>query len=375
YSVERHTPVADGYLSRRQTFQKYFSQDELTEMVQRVTGQRAVALAPGIVAAFRDKDLEQQVSFRRRSRATIYANLAIPARDPSRFLLRPKSRPVAERAGEELEAIWRTALDLGRLPLEAEVGPAVRTALEEKGITVGRALAACAREIADPAQLKVAADSRREDLVVHFAVTLFPGASRYGSLPASIQRDVRTFFGSLASVVEAAKAELHSLRDRAALEEAYGEAARSGYASYENGTLRFMAENLEQLPVKARIVAGCAEIVHQGFALLDFIEIGPEQGVVRGLECDMVESALPRVRASVEVDLARSRSRTKTFEGKVLYLKSRYLQRGHPGLGKQTAADRKLLELGIVDAKGNGPPADRIAAMLASATRAGAITH
>lgn len=370
YSVERQRPVADGYLSRRRTFQKYFSQEELVEAVQRVTGERPVALAPGIVAVFRDKELEQQVSFRRRSRSTIYANLAIPARDPSRFLQRPKSKPVGERAREELEAIWRTTLDLGRLPLEREVNPAVRASLEGKNISVGRALAACAQEIADPAQLQVAADARRDDLIVHFALTLFPGALKYGSLPASIQRDVRTFFGSLASVVETAKAELLSLRDKAVLEEAYAQAASLGYASYENGTLRFMAENLEHLPVKVRIVAGCAEIVHHGFSLLDLIEIGPEQGVVRGLDCDIAESALPAVRASVEVDLARSKSRLRTFDGKVLYLKSRYLHRGHPGLEKQATADRRLLELGIVDGNGNGPPADRIAAMLTSPTRA-----
>ncbi|PBB81237.1 hypothetical protein CK218_12790 [Mesorhizobium sp. WSM3879] len=365
YNIEHHTAVADGYLSRRQTFQKYFSQEDLTEMVQRATGERPIALAPGIVAAFRDKDLEQQVSFRRRSKATIYANLAIPSRDPSRFLLRPKSRPVAERASEELEAIWRTALNLGRLPQDAEVEPSVRAALEEKGIAIGRALAACAREIADPAQLKVAGDARREDLVVNFALTLFPGALKYGSLPSSIQRDIRTFFGSLAGVVDAAKAELRALRDRQVLATAYADAAATGFASYEDGIVRFLSENLEQLPVKIRIVAGCAEIVHPGFSLLDLVEIGPEPWLVRGLECDVDDSALPAIRSSVEVDLARSRSRRKTFESRVLYLKSRYLQRGHPGLEKQAAADRKLLELGIVDANGNGPPADRIAAMLA----------
>ncbi|TWG94243.1 hypothetical protein L598_003700000200 [Mesorhizobium sp. J18] len=192
----------------------------------------------------------------------------------------------------------------------------MRAALKRKGVTVGRALAACAREIVDDAQLKVAADARREDLIVHFALTLFPGALKYGSLPASIQRDVRTFFGSLANVVDAAKSELHSLRDRAVLERAYVEAAESGFATYEDGTLRFMSGNLEHLPVKVRIVAGCAEIVHQGFSLLEFVEIGPEQGVVRGFECTMVESALPRVCALIEIDLARSKSRRRTFDRK-----------------------------------------------------------
>lgn len=368
YSVEGHVPVADGFLSSRQTFQKYFSQDELMAAVQQATGERPVALAPGIVAAFKDKELEQQVSFRRRSRATIYANLAIPERDPSRPVGKPKALSIVERAKDELEAIWRTALDFGRLPLEEEVEASVRASLQEKGIPLGRALAACAQEIADPRQLSIAAEARREDLVVHFALSLFPGAVKYGSLPVSIQRDVRTFFGSLANVIDAAKAELHSIREKEALQADYSLAAESGFASYENGVLRFMAENLEQLPVKVRIVAGCAEIVHQGFSLLDLVEIGPDQGLVRGLECDM-SGALPALKASVEVNLARSMSRRRTHDDRVLYLKSRYMHLAHPGLEKQASADRKLLSLGIVDENGKGPSTGKIAEMLSPGGR------
>lgn len=369
YSVEGHVPVSDGFLSSRQTFQKYFSQDELVSLVQRVTGERPVPLVPGIVAVFRDKELEQQVSFRRRSRSTVYARISVPERDPTRVHQNPKALTVAQKARDELEAIWRTALQLGRLPLEEEIEADVREALEKKNVSIARAIAACAQEIADPGQIRAAAETRREDLVVHFALSLFPGAVKYKTLPFSIQRDVRTLFGSHSTLIEAATAELRTIRDKDALHAAYEEAAKTGYASFENGTLRFMAENLEQLPVKVRIVTGCAEIVHQGFSLLDLVEIGPDHGVVRGLECDVADSALPVLRSSVEVNLGRSASRNRKYEDRILYLKSRYMHQGHPGYEKQAAADKKLLALNIVDENGRGPNASEIATLLSMSKR------
>lgn len=357
----------DGYLSRKQTFQKYFFQDELIALVSSVTGERPVSLSPGIVAVFRDKDLEQQVLFRKRSRAALLAQISVPPREPRAPAA--KAEPLAARAAEELEAIWRMAMDLGRLPSEEEMDPAVLASLSAKRISPSRALAACVQEIVDPSQMKLAADARREDLLVHFALSLFPGAPAYGSLPVSIQRDVRAFFGSHAAVMEAARGSLHALRDPQHVQDALARAGASGFASFDAGRLRFSADSLEQLPVPVRIVAGCADIVHQGFTSLDLIEIGPGLGTLRGVVCDGLDGALPRILTTVEVDLTRSRSRVRKHDGKVLYLKSRYLHRGHPALAKQAAADSRLLELGIVDEDGNGPPLGRFAALLSAAKR------
>ncbi len=365
YRVDGLRQHGDGYLSRKRTFQKYFFQDELIALVSSVTGERPVSLSPGIVAVFRDKDLEQQVLFRKRSRAALLAQISVPPREPR--APSAKAEPLAAKAAVELEAIWRMAMDLGRLPSEDEMDPALLASLSAKRISASRALAACVQEIIDPAQMKRAADARREDLLVHFALSLFPGAPAYGSLPASIQRDIRTFFGSHSAVMEAAKGSLLALRDPGHVQDAFARAAASGFASFDAGRLRFSADSLEQLPVPVRIVAGCADIVHQGFTSLDLIEIGPGHGTLRGIACDGLDGALPRILTIVEVDLTRSRSRVRKQDAKVLYLKSRYLHRGHPALAKQAAADRRLLELGIIDEHGNGPDPDKFAALLAAA--------
>jgi hypothetical protein len=69
-----------------------------------------------------------------------------------------------------------------------------------------RALPSCAcRDLFEQEQLAAAAAARREDLLVHFAMLLFPGAPRYTTLPRCIQRDVKAFFGSHATAIEEAR--------------------------------------------------------------------------------------------------------------------------------------------------------------------------
>lgn len=361
YPTEGLKSHGDGWISRKNTFQKYFTQDELNEFVRAVTGERPLTFAPGIVAVFRDKDLEQQVAFRKRSRALLFPEMQL---SPRPECVRPVPEPLAERAAAELEAIWRTALGLGRMPLEEEVDDATKGALREKGISVGRALSACVREVLDADLLSQAAAARKEDLLVHFALSLFPGAPRYGSLPASIQRDVRTFFGTHSAVMDAARQELMSLRSSQRIEQAFLAAAAEGVASFEGGMLRFAMDRLARLPVALRIVIGCAEIVQEGISAADLAEISIAPVTVNALSCEHPDSVFPRIRLKIEVDLARQRTRMRTYTDRVLYLRSRYLERSHPDYTKQKLADSRLLALGIVDEKGRGPKAGELASLI-----------
>ena len=86
YPTAGHKPYRDGYVTSRGTFQKYFEQQELQSLVESVTGEKPLAFAPGVVAVFKDKDLEQEMLLRRHSRAFVEGALprAAPARTHSR---------------------------------------------------------------------------------------------------------------------------------------------------------------------------------------------------------------------------------------------------------------------------------------------------
>jgi hypothetical protein len=92
-------PYGDGVLTSRGTFQKYFRQQELHYYVAEATGQKPLALAPGIIVVFRDKDLEQEVLLRRHSPASADA---LP-RPPERPRLLPPRSPIHQRLAGVLE--------------------------------------------------------------------------------------------------------------------------------------------------------------------------------------------------------------------------------------------------------------------------------
>ena len=51
---------SDGVRTRRNTFQKYYTQRELKEYIQSVLGKEPVAVGPGIFFVFKDEDEEQR---------------------------------------------------------------------------------------------------------------------------------------------------------------------------------------------------------------------------------------------------------------------------------------------------------------------------
>lgn len=168
---------------------------------------------------------------------------------------------------------------------------------------------------------------------------------------------MRTFFGSHVAVIEAARQELVLLRNPERLEEAFARAAAEGIASFEDGTLRFAMDRLQRMPVAVRIVVGRAEIVHEGISAADLAEVTVSPANVTAITCEGLDTALPKVRSRTQVDLSRQRSRVRTCDDRLLYLRSRFLELRHPAYRKQKEADERLLELGIVDKSGRDPKA------------------
>ncbi len=361
-------PYRDGYLTTRGTFQRYYSQDGLKELVASATGRRAMSLAPGIVAIFRDEGMEQEVAFRRRSRAQQLADRFVRRDRPASSRQRASSPTSLERVGEQVEVLRELALEFGRLPDLAEVPAAVLAALAKSRVSFERAIAAC-REAEFLTALRDAAEARKEDLLVHFAMTLFPGVPKYTTLPRSLQRDVRTFFGSHAAVRAEATRLLFSAGDPVASEMAIEAAAQGGLGAARGGVFRFRPEVLDRLPVGLRVLVGCAEVVHPDLSEWDFIELQPSNKRVRAFRCEDAAKAIPRISEVAEVDLVKLRSRRVKPSDAVLYLKATYMRADDPGRDAQAAVDGKLLDTGIVDEDGKGPSASELTALLRPAGR------
>jgi DNA phosphorothioation-associated putative methyltransferase len=66
-----HSSFADGYVTSRGTFQKFYEQHELRDWINEVLEVRSVAAAPGIFFVFQDNDLLQSFSASRYRRTTV----------------------------------------------------------------------------------------------------------------------------------------------------------------------------------------------------------------------------------------------------------------------------------------------------------------
>jgi hypothetical protein len=196
-------PYGDGFITSRNTFQKYFSQGELKDYVEHVLHQEAFMVAPGVAFIFADKELEQRFNAGRYRTSGITARLlaarAPRVRAPRIPRLRVQRSKAPSRAEQQfalsrplLDRLWATALDLGRLPEPDEVAD-VDDIKEQVG-SLGRAYRLLSLHY-DQTLLATARKTRTDDLRLYMAEQQFAKRPAYKKLEARLQRDVKAFFG------------------------------------------------------------------------------------------------------------------------------------------------------------------------------------
>jgi DNA phosphorothioation-associated putative methyltransferase len=281
-STAGHRPYRDGFLTTRGTFQRYFDQQELRDLVQSTTGEAPLSLAPGIVAVFRDKDLEQEVLLRRRSRALFAGALPRPPlreRRPLEPHVR-KAREIIERVAlrdriaTTLQTLRATAISLGRLPEPEEIPTEEMEALAAQRVTALRGIDTLRKELVGDEDFERAAETRRQDLLVHIALSQVPGAPKYKTLPRSIQADIKAFFRSHAAGLEEGRRLLFAAGDRVSVQADAEAAAAAGLGGLRAGkSFRFKSDVLPRLPSRLRVMVGCAEVLQGGVDAADFVDI------------------------------------------------------------------------------------------------------
>jgi DNA phosphorothioation-associated putative methyltransferase len=214
----------------------------------------------------------------------------------------------------------------------------------------------CLSDSSNRDQLAAAAATRREDLQVHLALTLFPGAPRYTTLPRSIQRDLRAFFGSHAVALQEANSLLFSVGRSETVRDGITAAVAAGLgAMRDNDTFRMHTSALNRLPAVLRVLVGCAGILRGGTEGADFVDIKSDGRRVAFIACIDASARLPVYAERTRIDLGRQKVTVDQPQGMILYLKGRFLPADTTGLDDQRALDRKLIEAGIVDDEGKGP--------------------
>lgn len=334
-------PFADGVVTRLGTFQKFFTAAEIKALVERVLGREAFAVSAGVFLVFRDPCAEQAFLLGRQDRRHPTAWTA--ARKAQRLDTQRKA------LGGEIEQIAELALSLGRVPFADEVDDEVLARIRDAGAGYP-AIARLALAQAGDSALAVAAEARREDLSVYFALNLFNRRLGYRALPVRLQRDVKAFFGDHGTGMEAGRRLLFSLADV----ERMNEAARSA-ADASNGVLTerafwVAAGSVHELPAILRCFIGCAERYIGGLDEAELFKIHLGSGKLTALSfLDFATSPLPRLKTRVKIDLRRQRIDVFDHrdEDQRLVGKGRLLPRDDATSANQRAFDAGLVHAGL----------------------------
>ena len=358
----------DGYLTQRNTFQKYYRQDEIKTFLESALDMEAIAVAPGIFFIFRDKILEQRFFLDRQRR--ILFPLAPELRPP---LDRPN---LAERRLGALrpifERLWQQMLEFGRPLVEEEVPPDLLSEIKDKVGSLRRAerLGSLPENIE---KLAASGNARREDLLVYFGLNLFSGRTRYSMLAPEIQRDIKAFLGNAKGAFEAGRALLFSVGKPEVVEDACRKASANclGYLQ-EGESLQIHSALINRLPAALRCYVGCAAKLYGDIDTADLVKIHVRSGKLTLLFYDDFDlSPLPRLRERIKIDMRAQKidffQYSTETQSQLLLLKSRYMTTDQPGYHQQKSFDDALVKLGLFDFADYGPSADAFKSTLSGA--------
>nr|WP_269857991.1 DNA phosphorothioation-associated putative methyltransferase [Streptomyces sp. RPT161] len=233
-SKVRGEEYADGVLTSRQTFQHLFGTGELRAFVEDVTGVRCVSAAPGIVYAFREDS----------SRIAFLARRIVPNVDWM----------TSDDTASAITAVVDYTERRGRLPRLEEMPDPLAELL---GHLSGADLQRLVRRTAAPEKVSVGVNRTTLNTLLFLAVELFNGRGPFGSLPLSVQLDIRACFSSYAEACKRADRLMLKLRDDAYVRGAM-RASKAGKLTPTALYVHFRA--VEQIPTVLRLYEHCAAI-------------------------------------------------------------------------------------------------------------------
>lgn len=366
-------PYRDGFLTSRNTFQKYFSQDEFKDYLEHVLATEAFLVGPGVAFVFADKDLEQRfVAERYRTRGVAARLLSVQSRTPRVKPPRPprpsRSQQLLDASKHALDEVWRCTLELGRYPDPTEL-PNVQEVTSAIG-PLGRAFRLVAQHY-DASLLEAAARARADDLRVYFAMQQFSRRAKYRQLESRLQRDIKAFFGEYARAQAAGLKLLMQAAEPTEILSACKEASTKGLGWLDGEhSLQVHVSLVERLPAVLRAFVGCGLILYGALGDVDLIKIHVASGKLTLMEFDsFADSVLPRMSKRIKVNIRKLdydvfEYDTNDYPKPLLYRKSRFMHEDMPGYPEQLAFDQALEATGVLGDSEYGPSADDLARAL-----------
>lgn len=356
-------PFRDGFLTSRNTFQKYFSQPEFKDYLEQVLHEEVFMVGPGVAFVFKDKLAQQRFAVERYKTSGVSARLLMAtrprvARDPMEAVARrtAQRQSISEQkfasAKPLLDSVWGQCLELGRYPEVDEIANA--EALKATFGSLGMAL----RQIADRydlALLRSAQGTRKDDLLLFFAMQQFARRPAFKTLEPKLQRDIKAFFGDYAQAQQGGMKLLLDAADRIKIRDACLAASEIGlgWLNPQQSLLIHMSL-VERLPVVLRAYVACGLIVYEAVSDVQLVKIHIDSGKLTLLQYDDFEiSALPILARRIKVNIRKQdydvfEYGSPQYPKQMLAWKSRYINEDTPGFAEQQSLDEQLDSAGLL---------------------------
>jgi DNA phosphorothioation-associated putative methyltransferase len=377
YHQSRHSSLKnskrykDGYISSRNTFQKYYSQAEIKEYIDQTLNTDSIPVAPGIFFVFSDEDFEQSfLQNKQRSQSNLLRLVNRP--EPKqysrlRFSIREeRKKELFELSLKTIESLRIQWLQLGRQPDKSEAENIV-SIIEVFG-TYNKAIKFLTANT-EPGILEQARLNRIDDILTYLAFQTFTKRTAFRHMDTTLQRDIKVFFGDYKTVVNIATELIYQLGDIDKVEQACIKSSEEGIGYYDNEdkTLHFPAQLLERLPAILRLYVACASIVYGDVDTVDLVKIHVDSGKLSLMKFDeFIESPLPLLYERVKINFRLQEfdifEYGDEYKPTYLYLKSKYINEEFSHYAEQLAFDEKLQtlisadETPIFDFSNYGPP-------------------
>ncbi len=305
---------SDGVVSSRNTFQKYFEQEELKTYIDQVLGVDSVPVALGIYFVFRDEAQAQSFRASRfRSRATT-----------------PRIRLTTKRFEdyqEMLSPLMEFFTERGRLPIGEELA-SFAPLLTEFG-TARRAFNLII-QATNQDDWDAIADKRRQDILVFLALSNFDNPYKrlkLGQLSTQYQTDIKSLFGSYQGAITTADLMLFNLGREGFIATC---CRNSKIGRLDHQALYVHISALEHLDTMLRLYEGCASRTigrMDGATLIKFHLHKPKISYL--FYPDFDRDPHPKMQASMQIDLRDLQVRYRDYHNSdnppVLHCKDAYI--------------------------------------------------
>lgn len=324
-------PMNDGFVSSKNTFQKYYDHAEIVELVSEQLNERAIKLAPGVYIVFKDKDREQEYLFKRQLGLLVDTSSQTVKDSVDTY-----ATPLVDKMRDQI-------MSFGRIPLLSELPKEFTSQLSKAAVSYTRLSRLALSQVAI-SDLQKVGEVFASEILIFLAINMFERRVKYGSLPEKLQNDVKVHFGSLKSAEKAAEDLLFSLSNTDALVSSAVDAEKNRLGRLVGDKFRFHCRRLSELPVDLRLFAKIGERLHRPVKETEIIQLHLSSKKMSYLTVnDFDRSPLPRIASREIVKFYNQEVSKFSHEEKgdvrILYLKSMYMSDGDANLSAQQRFD------------------------------------